>query len=125
MNNIQIQEMFKAWDAFDIARLGTFWHDDIVMNLMGIRDREEPVRIRGKKAALESVESVKEQLQQSGWTMQHIPDWIIIEEDLVAVQGISRVAAPNSADVYGSFMDFFKLKDDKIIEYYSFSYNYR
>ena len=54
--------MFKAWDAFDLEGLGTYWHDDIAMNIVGLPDRESALRITGKDAALEFVRGVKEQL---------------------------------------------------------------
>jgi len=123
MNIMQFQEMFKAWDAFDLARLGTFWHDDIAINIVGLPGREGMLRIRGKEAALEFAGGVKEQQQESGGAVQHIPDWIIIEEDLAAVRGTLRLTLPNSADSYGSYLDFFKLKDGTIIEYNLFYYN--
>jgi len=125
MDKMRFQDMFRAWDAFDLDRLGAFWHDDMSMNIVGLPGRDSALRLKGKESALDFARMVKEQQQSSGGAMQHIPDWIIVQEDLAAVQGTLRLVTPNHADSYGSFLDFFKLRDGQVVEYNLFSFNPR
>jgi predicted SnoaL-like aldol condensation-catalyzing enzyme len=122
MDKMQFQTMFAAEDKGDVETFAPFFHPEMTVHMLGVEGQEAPL---DKQGLLEYFKKVVEDRKSQGGAFQHIPSWILTQGDLAAVHGEVRITSPGAPDTFGTFMDFFKLKDGLIIEYNIVFYNRR
>ncbi|MFC2000501.1 nuclear transport factor 2 family protein [Chloroflexota bacterium] len=121
MNRAQFKEMWWAQDTGDIEKFGTFIDDEVVFNMVGVPGQE--THFTGKKALKEFFQGVAN-LKSRGESYFHLePEWIVIEGDLAAAHGTGKHTYPGRLGDTVRFVDFFKMKDGKIVEYNVFIYS--
>jgi ketosteroid isomerase-like protein len=121
MTRTQFKKMYWAEDTGDMETFGTFLHDDVVFHMVGVEGQE--AHLSGKEALKGFFKNVAG-LRDKGEAYYHLePDWIVIRGDLAAVQGTGKHTYSDHLGDTVRFVDFFKMRDGKIIEYNVFVYS--
>ena len=92
MDKMQFQTMFKAIDQSDMERIEPFLHPELTVHMLGVEGQEAPL---DKQGLLEYFKKVMKDRKSQGGTVQHVPSWIVIQENLASVHGTVRSTFPD------------------------------
>ena len=116
MNVKYFQDYFTALDTLQRDLLcDSYLHDELKVFVIGVEGVVSPL---DREQFFELVETGHSDTH----FVVHIPGIVRSEGNLAFVDGYLRTSTDGQPDHYGKFTDYFKFKDNKIVEYNICSY---
>ena len=114
------QDMFRVLDQVDGSSLrNDYLHPDMVVNVLGVEGLDAPLT---RDQFISFLHESKNYRDERGESFAHIPSLVKVQGNMAFVDGLLLLTYPEAVDEYQKYTDFFKLQDDRIIEYNLVSY---